>query len=157
MQGLDYMRPEEIESLPVLAGRSRWIEYAPLAEVGHPPAVVLLFATASQGLILSEAIARVDGAAPPAMGRPACALIPQVTNSGRSAASFGCCGARAYLDSMSDGTAVWGLAGGKLELYVNEIEAFAKANMVLSRFHDQRRVDVESGSAPTVNQSLARS
>jgi hypothetical protein len=106
--------------------------------------------------VLSEALTRVDGATPLAMGRPACALIPQVRNSGRSAASLGCCGARSYLDMLNDDVALWGLFGEKLELYVNEIEAFAKANTVLSRFHQRRRADIESGSAPTVQESLNR-
>ena len=35
----------------------------------------------------------------PAMGRPACAVVPQAINSGQAALSLGCCGARAYLDS----------------------------------------------------------
>ena len=119
-------------------------------------AVVLLFANASQGLVLSEALARVDGATPPAMGRPACALIPQVKNSGRAAASLGCCGARAYLDVLSDEVAVWGLPGEKLESYLEEIEILAKANSVLSAFHQRRREDIESGAMPTVKESLSR-
>ncbi|HSS65622.1 MAG TPA: DUF169 domain-containing protein [Gammaproteobacteria bacterium] len=156
MQGLDYVRPEEVATLPVLETGSRYIQYAPLAETTVRPSVVLLFARASQALVLSEAAARVDGATPPALGRPACALIPQVRNSGRSAASLGCCGARSYLDVLGDDVALWGLPGEKLELYVNEIETFAKANAVLTRFHQRRRADVDSGSAPTVKQSLAR-
>lgn len=156
MQGLDYVRPQEIESLPVLTGGSRYIQYGPLEQATHPPAVVLLFAQASQSLIVSEAIARVDDATPLAMGRPACALIPQVMNTGRSATSLGCCGARAYLDVLSDETALWGLVGEKLEGYVTEIETLAKANSILTRFHTQRRSDIESGSAPAVKESLSR-
>jgi uncharacterized protein (DUF169 family) len=156
MQGLDYARPEEVASLPVLEAGCRYIQYAPLAESTLRPCVVLLFAKAAQGLVLSEAITRVDGATPPAMGRPACALIPQVRNSGRSATSLGCCGARAYLDSFNDDVALWGLYGEKLELYVNAIEVFANANTVLNRFHERRRADIESGSAPGVKESLDR-
>lgn len=156
MQGLDYVRPEEVESLPLVEPGSRFVQYAPLAEAADPPSVVLLFAAASQGLVLTEAMARVDAAIPPAMGRPACALIPQVMNSGRSASSLGCCGARAYLDVLDDSVALWGLPGDKLERYVNAIEVLARANTVLTRFHAQRRADIEAGASPTVKESLGR-
>lgn len=156
MQGLDYVRPSEVEALPVMTDRSKQVVYGPLHEATQRPAVVLLFARASQGLILSEALTRVDGETPVAMGRPACALIPQVFNTSRSASSLGCCGARAYLHALSDDIALWGLSGAKLEVYVDEIEILAKANSVLSKFHELRRSAIEAGESPTVEQSLAR-
>lgn len=156
MQGLGYVRPEEVAALPVIESSPRFVQYAPLAQATVPPSVVLLFARAAQGLVLTEAMARVDGATPLAMGRPACALVPQVMNSGRSASSLGCCGARAYLDVLDDNVALWGLPGEKLEQYADAIETFAKANSVLTLFHQQRRTDVEAGASPTVKESLSR-
>lgn len=156
MRGLDYVRPVEIESLPVLARSPRYVKYAPLGDSTDPPELVLIFANASQGLVLSEAVTRVDGVAPPAMGRPACALIPRVIDSGLSATSLGCCGARAYLDVLGDEIALWGLAGDKLALYVDSLEVLSKANSVLGRFHRQRRVEIEAGASPTVKESLSR-
>ena len=156
MQGLDYIRPAEVEALPVMSEASEGVQYGPLGEATSPPSAVLLFAHASQGLILSEALTRVDGETPLAMGRPACALIPQVVNGSRAASSLGCCGARAYLDALSDDVALWGLPGSRLEAYVDEIEILAKANAVLAQFHARRREDIESGDTPTVEESLAR-
>jgi len=156
MMGLDYVRSSEIEALPVMKTSAKHVLYGPLHEATQRPSLVLLFASASRGLILSEALTRVDGETPPAMGRPACAMIPQVLNSARSAASLGCCGARAYLDSLSDDVSLWGLWGAKLESYVDEIEVLSKANSVLSRFHALRRADIESGETPTVEESLAK-
>ena len=156
MQGLDYVRPSEVGALPVVADRHRHVLYGPLGDAREQPSVVLLFAHPSQGLILSEAVTRVDGAVPLAMGRPACALVPQVLSSSRSASSLGCCGARAYLDALSDDVALWGLPGDKLEQYVSELETLAEANTVLTRFHELRRAAIESGEAPTVEQSLAK-
>ncbi len=156
MQGLDYVRPSEVEALPVMTNRSRQIVYGPLRDSTERPCVVLLFARASQGLILSEALTRVDGEMPLAMGRPACALIPEVVNRSRSASSLGCCGARAYLDALSDDIMLWGLFGARLKEYVDAIETFAKANLILDQFHALRRAAIESGETPTVEQSLAR-
>jgi uncharacterized protein (DUF169 family) len=118
--------------------------------------VILLFAQARQGLILSEAVARVDKGMPPAMGRPACAVVPQVLNLGSAAMSLGCCGARAYLDALSDNVAMWAFPGSKLEQYCAEIGVLSRANKTLTTFHERRREDVESGERPTVRQSLER-
>jgi uncharacterized protein (DUF169 family) len=140
----------------VIEQKVNHVVYGPLAQFPLFPEVVLLFAHSRQGLILSEAVARVDKGIPPAMGRPACAVVPQALNHGNAAMSLGCCGARAYLDALSDGVAMWALPGGKLEQYCTEIAILARANKTLTTFHQRRREDVEAGLRPTVRQSLER-
>ena len=156
MMGLDYVREEEVAAIPVLRGEAEHVLYGPLADFPAEPDVVLLFADARQGLVLSEAVGRVDGGVPPAMGRPACAALPQALNHGVAAMSLGCCGARAYLDALSDDTALWALPGSRLDQYCQQIIAFANANRTLAMFHERRRADVESGMRPTVQESLQR-
>ena len=156
MTGLDYVRAEEVAAIPVVQREVKHALYGPLSNHPVEPDVVLLFANARQGLVLSEAMARVDGGVPPAMGRPACAALPQAFNQGVAAMSLGCCGARAYLDALSDDTALWALPGSRLGDYCEQIETFASANRTLSMFHERRRVDVEAGMRPTVQESLQR-
>jgi uncharacterized protein (DUF169 family) len=156
MSGLDYVREEEVASIPVVQHEVKHVIYGPLADFPLDPEVVLLFAHAQQGLILSEAAARVDKGMPPAMGRPACAVVPQVLNHGYAAMSLGCCGARAYLDALSDSIAMWAFPGNKLAEYCEQIAVLARANNTLTTFHVRRRQDIESGQRPTVRQSLER-
>lgn len=156
MIGLDYVKEEEVAAIPVLQREVTHAVYGPLADFPLPPEVILLFADAEQGLILSEASTRVDAGIPLAMGRPACAVIPQVLNTGHAAMSLGCCGARAYLDSLSEGVALWTLPGNKLDAYCEQIDVLARANQTLSAFHAQRREDVQSGERPAVSESLQR-
>jgi len=156
MIGLDYVREEEIAAIPVLQRKVKYALYGPLADFPVEPEVVFLFAHAQQGLILSEAVERVDGGVAPAMGRPACAIVPQVLNRGRAAMSLGCCGARAYLDALSEGVALWAFPGRKLDQYCEQIAAFARANETLTAFHERRRRDVAAGERPTVRESLQR-
>ena len=156
MTGLDYVRKEEVAAIPVMQREVKHAIYGPLANFRVDPEVILLFAHAQQGLILSEAVERVDGGVPPAMGRPACAVVPQVLNHGHAAMSLGCCGARAYLDALSDSVALWALPGSKLDQYCAQIAVLADANKTLSAFHERRRKDVESGERPTVRESLQR-
>ena len=112
---------------------------------------------------------------PPAMGRPACGVVPAVKNSGRAALSLGCrlcrffllaisttcvprlpCGARAYLDTLTPNLSLWALPGPRLAEYADRVAELSKANEVLTRFHKLRRKDVEAGGAPSVQQSLVR-
>ena len=152
---LGYVREQDIPSIPILKSQPRHVIYGPLASIPLPPDVVLLFAKADQMLILSEASQQVEGGLPPAMGRPACAIVPQAVNTGRAALSLGCCGARAYLDVLTDEVALWAIPGSKLKPYVERIATLANANAVLTTFHQIRRKDVENGKNPTTRETLA--
>lgn len=152
---LGYVREEDIAAIPVLNKRSEYVAYSPLAETRFAPDVVLLFVNARQTLVLSEAVQQVEGGNPPAMGRPACAVVPQVRNTGRAALSLGCCGARAYLDVLTDDVAIFAMPGENLEAYVQRIEVLANANSVLTKFHSIRRHQVETGATPSIKDSLA--
>jgi uncharacterized protein (DUF169 family) len=151
---LDYVRAEDLALIPVLGSQPEYVVYAPLADTPLPPDVVLLFVKANQTLILSEATQQVEHQSAPAMGRPACAIVPQVMNTGRAALSLGCCGARAYLDVLTDDVAVFAIPGARLEEYTRRIEALAKANTVLAKFHQIRRHDIAAGKAPSIKESL---
>jgi uncharacterized protein (DUF169 family) len=152
---LEYVRPEDLALIPVLSSQPAYVVYAPLASSPLPPDVVILFANANQTLILSEATQQVENQNVPAMGRPACAIVPQVMNTGRAALSLGCCGARAYLDVLTNDVAIFAIPGSKLEAYTRRIEALAKANAVLANFHQIRRRAIAGGAAPTIKDSLA--
>jgi uncharacterized protein (DUF169 family) len=152
---LGYVREQDIPMIPVLKNRPQAVIYGPLSQVPLPPDVVLLFVNADQTLVLSEASQQLEGGLPPAMGRPACAVVPQALNNNQTALSLGCCGARAYLDVLTPGVAVYAIPGSKLEAFTERVAALAKANAVLSSFHQLRRKTVEAGGHPSVQESLA--
>ncbi len=156
MADMTYVRPEDVPLIPVLKQKPKHIIYSPLALTPLDPDLVLIFAHSRQGLIITEAVQQVDPMAPPALGRPACAVVPQAINTGRAALSLGCCGARAYLGVLSDDVALWALPGPRLAEYAGRIAALAGANDVLTRFHVQRRKDIEAGLRPTCKESLSR-
>lgn len=152
---LSYVREQDLQMIPVLASKHKHVIYGPLAEIPLDPDVVLLFVRADQTLILSEASQQLENGLPPAMGRPACGIIPQALNTGRSALSLGCCGARAYLDVLSDEIALYAIPGAALSAFAERIAALSNANKILTKFHLIRRKDIEAGGAPTVQESLA--
>jgi uncharacterized protein (DUF169 family) len=157
---LGYVRSQDIPLIPVLQTQASVVIYGPLAEMplvpgALAPDVVLLFVRADQTLILSEASQQLENGLPPAMGRPACAVVPQAFNTGRTALSLGCCGARAYLDILTPDVALYAIPGAKIEEFTERVAALALANTVLTAFHTRRRADVEAGGRPTVLESLA--
>jgi uncharacterized protein (DUF169 family) len=151
---LGYVTPEDLPKIPVLASEAKCVTYSPLADTPLPPDVVLLFANANQMLILSEAVQQVENQNAPAMGRPACAVVPQVMNTGRAALSLGCSGARAYLNILTDGIALFAIPGTKLEVYTDRVKALSNANQVLTQFHQLRRQAILAGNRPTIQESL---
>jgi len=156
MVGLHYIRMEEVGALPRRAEPFRLAVYAPLTETPTPPDVVLVRGRARQIMLVAEA-ARAAGIAGDgaAMGRPACAVIPQAFNTGRTALSLGCCGARAYLDVLTPDVALYAVPGAILDAFTERVAALAKANSILTKFHEIRRRDGESGKKPTIQESLA--
>ena len=152
---LGYVREQDLPLIPVLARKSNVVIYGPLSDAPLPPDVVLLFVNADQSLILSEASQQMEGGLPPAMGRPACAVVPQAFNTGRTALSLGCCGARAYLDILTPEVAMYAIPGAKIEAFTERVATLAAANGILTKFHAIRRLDVEAGKHPSVQESLA--
>jgi uncharacterized protein (DUF169 family) len=152
---LGYVRDEDLPFIPVLNHRPRYVVYGPLAQIPLAPDVVLLAVASDQQLILSEAAQQMEGGLPPAMGRPACAVVPQAANSGRTALSLGCCGARAYLDVLTPDVALFAVPGKHLLAFSDRVAALARANTMLTTFHQIRRKEVEAGGNPTVKESLA--
>jgi uncharacterized protein (DUF169 family) len=152
---LGYVREQDLPLIPVLNRKAKVVVYGPLGAVPLPPDVVLLFVKADQTLILSEASQQLENGMPPAMGRPACGVVSQAFNSGRTAVSLGCCGARAYLDILTPDVALYAVPGSVLEPFTERVSALAKANSILSGFHAIRRRDVEAGKRPSVQASLA--
>jgi len=152
---LGYVREQDLPLIPVLKNRPKVVVYGPLNQVPLPPDVVLLFANPDQTLLLSEASQQMEGGLPPAMGRPACAVVPHALNNNQTALSLGCCGARAYLDILTPSVAVYAVPGNKLEAFTERVAALATANAVLRAFHTLRRTDAEAGKHPSVQETLA--
>jgi prephenate dehydrogenase len=81
--------------------------------------------------------------------------VPQARNTGRSALSLGCCGARAYLDVLTDDVALYAVPGATVGAFAERVAALSQANTILTQFHQIRRRDIEAGKSPTIKESLA--
>ena len=139
MVGLEYIRMDEIATLPQRPGPFGVAVYAPLAGTPCDPDVVLVRGNARQVMLLAEAARAAgighDGAT---MGRPACAMIPEAMRSARGTTSLGCIGNRVYA-RLDDEELYFALPGPRVAEVVEKLETIVEANRTLETFHRQRR------------------
>jgi uncharacterized protein (DUF169 family) len=135
---LEYLRGEEIPQIPHRTEPMQIATYAPLDRATFPPDVVIFRGTLRQIMLLTEA-ARAAGAFDSglAIGRPACAAIPQALDSGASVASVGCIGNRVYT-GLGDDELYFAVPGRALESTLGKLETILNANTELESFHRQR-------------------
>src|SRR5262245_21167045 len=97
MTELRYLRSDEIPDIPHRTRPMQFVAYAPLDRTRFPPDVIIIRGTARQIMLVSEA-ARAAGLFDHgmAMGRPACAMIPQALTRPSGITSLGCIGNRVY-------------------------------------------------------------
>lgn len=138
MVQLGYIRMDEVPGIPQRKTPLRVAVYAPLSKMPCDPDLVLVRGTAAQLMVLVEA-AQAAGVSPqaPAMGRPTCAALPQALESRRPAVSLGCIGNRVYTGLM-DGEGYVALPASALDAVAGRLEALARANVELERFHRAR-------------------
>jgi uncharacterized protein (DUF169 family) len=135
MVGLEYIRLEEVPSIPTRRTPLRHATYAPLAKAPAAPDVVLVRGNARQLMLLAEA-AQLAGIASKGatMGRPTCAVLPQAINTAETAASFGCVGNRVYTGA-GENDAYFAIPGSKLRVLEDKLATIVRANEALERFH----------------------
>ena len=138
MIGLEYIRREEIPTIPRRDAPFRVAIYAPLSEAPCDVDVVLVRGNAKQMMLIAEAAGAAglgsDGAL---MGRPTCAMIPAAMQGGDVTTSLGCIGNRVYT-GLGDDEFYAAIPGSKLAALVDKLATIVAANRELERFHRTR-------------------
>jgi uncharacterized protein (DUF169 family) len=138
MVELEYLNPEEVAGIPRREGKLGVVLYAPLAEASFEPEVILVSGNARQIMLLAEAAHSAGVSCETSMvGRPTCAAIPVVLQSGRSATNLGCIGNRVYTE-LADDELYLAFAGEQLEPIVQKLAVIVNANSKLETFHRSR-------------------
>jgi uncharacterized protein (DUF169 family) len=135
---LQYLTAVEVPKIPRRTEPLRIVAYAPLSEAAFPPDVVIFRGNARQIMLLTEA-ARAAGAFEEgtAMGRPACAAVPQALAASGGVASVGCIGNRVYTE-LGDDELYLMLPGPAVDPTLEQLGTIAAANAELERFHRSR-------------------
>ena len=138
MVELQYLSMDEVPGIPRREAAFGVATYSPLAEAATEPDVVLVSGNARKMMLLAEAAhsAGVDCEAN-MVGRPTCAAIPAVMNSGTSAANLGCIGNRIYTE-LGDDELYFAFAGSQLDKITDKLASIVHANSQLEQYHQAK-------------------
>jgi uncharacterized protein (DUF169 family) len=73
-----------------------------------------------------------------AFGRPTCGVIPRTLLTGETSMSFGCVGARTYIE-LTPAELVLTIPGQKFADLVGKLQIIVEANAALAPFHQQQK------------------
>lgn len=133
-----YLSADEVPRIPRRTEPLQIVAYAPLADTPFTPDVVVFRGNARQVMLLTEAARAVGAFAEgTAMGRPACAAIPQTLATSGGVASIGCIGNRVYT-MLGDDELYLMVPGSAVERMLDELSTIVAANLELERFHRAR-------------------
>ena len=139
MVHLQYIAMEEVPAMPRRTEPFGVAVYAPLTAAPVEPDVVIVRGSARQIMLVAEAARAAgighDGAA---MGRPACAMIPQAMSAARGNTSLGCIGNRVYT-GLGDAELYFTIPGARLAAVVAKLETIVHANRELEQYHRGRQ------------------
>jgi uncharacterized protein (DUF169 family) len=135
---LQYLRSDEVAGIPHREEPLQVAAYAPLDRATFTPDIVIFRGNARQIMLLSEA-ARAARAfdSGTAMGRPACAMLPQALGTKAAVASLGCIGNRVYT-GLGDDELYLAVPAKALDATLGKLETILTANDELEKFHRQR-------------------
>ncbi len=138
MEGLGYVRMEEVPSIPRLTRTPDVTAYAPLADAVVDPDVVIFAGRPSSLMRLQEAAVRAGAASSlPLLGRPTCMALPASMAHG-SVMSAGCIGNRVYTD-LADDELYLMVPGPRLADVAAQVQTVAQANDALMQYHTDKR------------------
>jgi uncharacterized protein (DUF169 family) len=138
MVELQYIAMEEVPGISRLEGTFGVAVYAPLMDANFEADAILVSGNARQMMLLAEAAhAAGIGSDSSVVGRPTCAAIPAVMNSGRTATNLGCIGYRVYTE-LADDELYFVIPGAQLDTIVEKLAVITNANRVLESFHSAR-------------------
>jgi uncharacterized protein (DUF169 family) len=143
MFDLNYVRPEEVPSIPRLPKAPAAIAYAPLGDSPFAPDVVLFSCNPAAAMLLNEAATRagVAGSAP-ALGRPTCMALPASLLQG-AILSLGCIGNRVYT-GLGENEMYVVFRGRDLTAIADALETILGANAALREYHSTQRQHLAS-------------
>ncbi len=139
-----YLRMPEVPGIPVISPAPEYIAYSPAEDAPFAPDVVLIAARPASAMLLYEAALRAGAgdALTPAMGRPACAVLPLALKS--TAMSFGCKGNRTFT-GLPDDELYMAIPGGKWDAMMKAAESIVRANTAMEAHYRAHEAAVSAG------------
>jgi uncharacterized protein (DUF169 family) len=142
MYQLGYLTLDDVQSIPTRENSFQNAVYEPLTDMMDTPDVVIVSGKPRQLMLLAEAaIAAEVEIENGAMGRPTCAIVPAVIQSGKGASSLGCIGNRVYT-ALSDDDFYFAFPGEHIHTIVDKLWMIVNANDNLESYHKERQAEI---------------
>ncbi len=142
MVGIEYIKMEEVATLPRRSQPFSVTVYAPLASAPFDPDVVIVRGNAKQVMLLAEASKAAEISHDmAAMLRPTCAVVPEAIEAKRASLSLACIGNRVYTE-LGDDEFYFAIPGAKVGEVVEKLTTIINANRELEQFHQARKADI---------------
>jgi uncharacterized protein (DUF169 family) len=140
MASVQYFSPAEVSALPVVQKAHQAIVYGRLDRFPIEPDVVLCRLDTQQAMLIAEALGQVNWlqGGQSAFGRPTCGVIPHTLQTDQASMSFGCIGARTYLE-LTPSEVVFTIPGQQFAPLVEKLQTIVSANQALAPFHQQQK------------------
>ncbi len=140
MASVEYFSPAELAALPVVEKPHQNILYGRLDQFPAEAEVVLCILDTRQAMLVAEALGNLSWlqSGQSAFGRPTCAVIPRTLKAGSASMSFGCVGARTYIN-LTPGEVVFTLPASEFASLVARLEVIIAANAALTPYHQGQK------------------
>jgi uncharacterized protein (DUF169 family) len=140
MASVEYFSPAEASALPVVEKPHENIVYGRLDQFPIEADVVLSILDTHQAMLIAEALGNLSWlqSGQSAFGRPTCAVIPRTLKTGAASMSFGCVGARTYIN-LTPGEVVLTLPAAAFPGLVARLEVIVNANAALAPYHQGQK------------------
>ena len=138
-----YLQMSEVPMIPVLPTPPRYVAYGPAEEGRFRADVVVVVANPASMMLIYEAALRsgVGNLATPALGRPACAVMPMAINTGAAALSFGCKGNRTFT-GLPETELYLAIPGTKWDAVAETLRTITGANATMEAHYRQHESNV---------------
>jgi uncharacterized protein (DUF169 family) len=140
MASVQYFSPAEVSALPVVKKPHQSIVYGRLDALAVEADVVLCILDTQQAMLVAEAMGQVNWlqSGQSTFGRPTCGVIPRTLQTGETSMSFGCVGARTYIN-LTPGEVVLTIPAAQFAGLVEKLKTIVAANAALAPFHQQQK------------------
>jgi uncharacterized protein (DUF169 family) len=140
MASVQYFSPAEVSTLPIVKKPHTSVVYGRLDQFPVQADVILCVLDTRQAMLVAEAMGNVNWlqGGQVAFGRPTCAVIPRAMQTGATSLSFGCVGARTYID-LKPSELVLTVSSHEFASLVERLQTIVDANAALAPFHAQQK------------------
>lgn len=140
MANVHYFSPSEVSGLPIVEKPHQSIVYGRLDQLPVTADIVLCILNPQQAMLVSEVLGNVNWlqSGQTAFGRPTCGAVSRSMKVDDTSLSFGCIGARTYVE-LTPADLILSIPAHKFAGLVENLQTIVAANAALAPYYQQQK------------------